>query len=80
MPAPSFVYTTYIRTTPERLWRALTQPEFTERYWGITMESDWQEGSPFTLRQWGLQIEDPEQIVLESTTASTRAASAPAAA
>src|SRR5204863_4100349 len=31
---PSFVYTTYIRTTPERLWQALTDPAFTERYWG----------------------------------------------
>src|SRR5690242_5009646 len=31
---PSFVYTTYIRTTPERLWEALTDPAFTERYWG----------------------------------------------
>ncbi|HTU30829.1 MAG TPA: metalloregulator ArsR/SmtB family transcription factor [Solirubrobacteraceae bacterium] len=66
MDAPSFVYTTYIRTTPERLWRALTEPEFTERYWGLTIDTDWQEGSPFTLRQWGLEIEDPEQVVLES--------------
>ncbi len=30
---PSFVYTTYIQTTPERLWQALTEPAFTERYW-----------------------------------------------
>src|SRR5436305_1245064 len=27
---PSFVYVTYIKTTPERLWQALTEPEFTE--------------------------------------------------
>src|SRR3954466_13189150 len=32
---PSFVYTTYIKTTPERLWQALTDPAFTERYWGM---------------------------------------------
>src|SRR5918912_298088 len=32
---PAFVYTTYIRTTPEKLWRALTEPAFTEAYWGI---------------------------------------------
>jgi DNA-binding transcriptional ArsR family regulator len=31
--APSFVYTTYIRTTPERLWQGLTDPAFTRRYW-----------------------------------------------
>src|SRR3954464_9762338 len=46
MDKPSFVYTTYIRTTPERLWKALTEPAFTERYWGLTFETDWQEGSP----------------------------------
>ena len=33
MDKPEFVYTTYIRTTPERLWAALTEPAFTERYW-----------------------------------------------
>ena len=35
MEKPSFVYTTYIQTTPERLWQALTEPAFTERYWAI---------------------------------------------
>ncbi len=28
-----FVYVTYIRTTPEKLWQALIDPEFTQRYW-----------------------------------------------
>ena len=28
MPAQTFVYVTYIRTTPETLWQALTSPEF----------------------------------------------------
>lgn len=41
MDKPSFVYATYIRTTPQRLWQALTDPAFTERYWGIALESDW---------------------------------------
>src|SRR6266496_2787249 len=36
MQKPEFVYTTYIRTTPERLWQALTDPAFTQRYWGAT--------------------------------------------
>jgi uncharacterized protein YndB with AHSA1/START domain len=66
MNKPSFVYTTYIRTTPERLWQALTDPACTERYWGITLDSDWKSGSPVTLRQWGLTIASPEQVVLES--------------
>jgi DNA-binding transcriptional ArsR family regulator/uncharacterized protein YndB with AHSA1/START domain len=63
---PSFVYTTYINTTPERLWQALTEPAFTQRYWGITFETDWQEGSEMTWVQRGVTIADPEQVVLES--------------
>ncbi len=63
---PSFVYSSYIRTTPERLWQALTDPAFTERYWGLAFETDWKPGSSMTLRQWGLAIADPEQVVLES--------------
>ncbi|MFC4016998.1 ArsR/SmtB family transcription factor [Micromonospora sp. GCM10011542] len=47
METPSFVYTTYITTTPERLWAALTEPAFTRRYWGgVALISDWQVGSP----------------------------------
>jgi DNA-binding transcriptional ArsR family regulator/uncharacterized protein YndB with AHSA1/START domain len=63
---PSFVYVTYIRTTPEKLWQALTEPAFTERYWSITFESDWKPGSPMTWKTHGLEIADPEQVVLES--------------
>src|SRR5262245_50417907 len=63
---PSFVYTTYIRTTPERLWQALTDPTFTERYWGATFETDWMAGSTMTWHHRGLTIADPEQLVLES--------------
>lgn len=63
---PSFVYTTYIRTTPERLWQALTEPAFTERYWAITFESDWKPASPMTWHTRGLTIADADQVVLES--------------
>ncbi len=63
---PSFVYTTYIRTTPEKLWQALTEPTFTERYWSITFETDWQPGSPMVWKTRGLAIADPDQVVLES--------------
>lgn len=49
-----FVYVTYIRTTPETLWEALTQPEFTRQYWGQTVQvSDWKVGSP-----WKIMIPD----------------------
>jgi uncharacterized protein YndB with AHSA1/START domain/DNA-binding transcriptional ArsR family regulator len=66
MDRPSFVYTTYIRTTPERLWQALTEPAFTERYWSITFESDWKPGSTMTWHTRGITIADPEQLVIES--------------
>jgi DNA-binding transcriptional ArsR family regulator/uncharacterized protein YndB with AHSA1/START domain len=66
MQKPSFAYTTYIKTTPERLWQALTEPAFTERYWRITFETDWQVGSTITWHHHGVAIADPEQVVLES--------------
>jgi uncharacterized protein YndB with AHSA1/START domain len=67
MAQTEFVYSTYIRTTPEQLWRALTEPAFTLRYWGIGLRSEWKVGSPILL-QWGPDEEfrDIEQIVLES--------------
>jgi len=49
-----FVYVTYIRTTPEKLWQALIDPEFTRRYWAETwQESAWKPGS-----SWRLMIPD----------------------
>jgi len=43
---PQFVYVTYINTTPQKLWEALTNPEFTKQYWGgRSIESDWKIGS-----------------------------------
>lgn len=47
MNKPQFVYTTYIKTTPEKLWEALTNGDFTRQYWkGFRIESDWKVGSP----------------------------------
>jgi uncharacterized protein YndB with AHSA1/START domain/DNA-binding transcriptional ArsR family regulator len=66
MQSPEFVYTTYIKTTPEQLWQALTDPAFTSRYWGATFTSDWKLGSPMTWEYDGVRIADPAQIVLES--------------
>ena len=46
MSKPQFVYTTLIRTTPEKLWDAITTPEFTRQYWGgLENHSDWKPGS-----------------------------------
>ncbi len=66
MENPQFVYTTYIRTTPERLWQALTEPSFTRRWWQTTFETDWTVGSSMIWDNNGIIIDDPEQIVLES--------------
>ena len=40
-----FVYTIYIKTTPQKVWNAITSPEFTRQYWGEELISDWKVGS-----------------------------------
>jgi uncharacterized protein YndB with AHSA1/START domain/DNA-binding transcriptional ArsR family regulator len=65
--SPSFVYATYIATTPERLWAALTDPAFTRRYWGGTeLHSDWAVGSPVLWQDPGGEPRDLGQVVLEA--------------
>ena len=45
-----FVYVIYIRTTPGKLWEALTKPEFMRQYWyNSWAECDWKVGSPWKL-------------------------------
>jgi DNA-binding transcriptional ArsR family regulator/uncharacterized protein YndB with AHSA1/START domain len=68
MDKPEFVYTTYIKTTPERLWQGLTDPAFTRRYWVVAFDSDWKAGSVMSLEivKDAVTIADPEQVVLES--------------
>ncbi|MFO1111650.1 MAG: SRPBCC family protein [Bradyrhizobium sp.] len=54
MSKPEFIYTTYIETTPEQLWRALTDGDFTERYWfGHRVASDWKVGSDYRFTKQG---------------------------
>jgi uncharacterized protein YndB with AHSA1/START domain len=49
-----FVYVTYIRTTPEKLWNALIDPEFTRQYWCETWQDcEWKPGAT-----WRLMIPD----------------------
>lgn len=74
MSGSKFVYIIYIRTTPEKLWRALTEPEFTRQYWGGThQESEWRVGSKWRLmipdgrvgdRGEILEIDPPRKLVL----------------
>lgn len=40
MDSSAFACTTYIRTTPEKLWQGLTDPAFTRRCWGVEFETD----------------------------------------
>jgi uncharacterized protein YndB with AHSA1/START domain len=54
MPESRFVYVTYIRTTPERLWQALTDPVFTRRYWCST----WQDCAWKVGASWKIMIPD----------------------
>ena len=70
----SFVYVTYIRTTPEKLWAALTTPEFMKKYWfGMNIETDWEAGSPWKLvfpdgrvadNGEIIEIEKPKRLIL----------------
>jgi uncharacterized protein YndB with AHSA1/START domain len=61
---PEFVYVSYIRTTPELLYRALTERAFIERSLGVVVESDWKPGSAITWEKNGLRQNDPRQVVL----------------
>src|SRR5690242_19836444 len=45
MTKANFVYTTYIKSTPEKVWAAITNPEFTRQYWKYDNISDWRKGS-----------------------------------
>ena len=75
MKNDQFVYVTYIRTTPEKLWKALTEPEFTRKFWcNTTQESEWKPGSSWKimapdgmLTDSGevLEIEPPRRLVLK---------------
>ena len=70
-----FIYVTYIRTTPEKLWEALTTPEFAKQYWyGMHAECDWKKGSSWKLMfpdgrvaDTGevLEAEPPKRLVLK---------------
>jgi uncharacterized protein YndB with AHSA1/START domain len=64
MARSTFVYVTYIRTTPEKLWSALTDVEFTKQYWfGMSSSSQWTAGSPWKLVSSGGEIFDAGEVV-----------------
>lgn len=50
MKKPQLVYTTYIRSTPKKVWDAITQPKFARQYWGgLALVSDWKKGSTWDM-------------------------------
>ena len=60
MARSTFVYVSYIRTTPERLWSALTDAQFMKQYWfGVHGESEWTAGA-----SW--KNVSPQGLVLDS--------------
>jgi uncharacterized protein YndB with AHSA1/START domain len=75
MAKSNFVYVTFIRTTPEKLWAALTTSEFIKQYWfGMNIETDWRVGSPWKLifpdgriADTGevLELDPPRRLVLK---------------
>src|SRR5437879_11885442 len=61
MSGSQFVYVTYIRTTPEKLWHALTAPEIIKQYrFGMSVESEWKVGSTWTMYADGRLIDSGE--------------------
>jgi uncharacterized protein YndB with AHSA1/START domain len=67
VPIPDYVYTTYVHATPEQVWRALTDPELTGRYWGHAQVSDWAVGSRIDhVRVDGSGISDATGSVIEA--------------
>ena len=64
-PAASrYVYVTFIRTTPEALWAALTSPETLKLYWfDMTQQSDWTAGSPWRLLFADGRVADSGEIL-----------------
>jgi uncharacterized protein YndB with AHSA1/START domain len=66
MTTPSIVVTTYIASTPDRVWRALTDPDVTARYWGGTrIESDWKVGSKVIYRRDGQVVDEHVLLTCE---------------
>lgn len=50
MTKSKFYYVVFIRTTRERVWNALTKPEFTKSFWfGIALEARWEKGASWKM-------------------------------
>jgi uncharacterized protein YndB with AHSA1/START domain len=66
MKTPNIIVTTYIGSTPDKLWNALTDPSVTERYWsGTRIESDWKVGSKVIYRRNGEVVDEHDLLTCE---------------
>ena len=64
MARSTFVYVTYIRTTPDKVWSALTDQEFMKQYWfGMHCESQWTAGASWKMVSGDGSITDSGEIV-----------------
>jgi uncharacterized protein YndB with AHSA1/START domain len=64
MPDSTFVYVTFIRTSTDELWTALTSPEFTKKYWfGVHQQTDWKAGSSWKLVFPDGRVADSGEVV-----------------
>lgn len=64
MAKSTCIYVSYIRTTPEKLWKALTDAEFTKQYWfGMRSVSEWRPGSPWKLVSQDGTVWDAGEVV-----------------
>jgi uncharacterized protein YndB with AHSA1/START domain len=64
MAGSSFVYVTYIRARQQKVWDALTKPEFQKQYWfGGYQESDWKKGSPWKMHMPKNGLTDSGEIL-----------------
>ena len=67
MSKPEFVSVTYIATTPEKLWAALTKGDFTKEYWyERRIVSDWKVGSPVTFFDGDSDVVTDGGVVVEA--------------
>jgi uncharacterized protein YndB with AHSA1/START domain len=64
MAESKFAYVTYIRSTPEKIWKALQEPEFTRKYWAqTTQQSEWKKGAAWKLLTPDGRVADSGEVV-----------------
>jgi uncharacterized protein YndB with AHSA1/START domain len=64
MAKSKFVYVTYIRTTPKKLWEALTTPKFQRQFFfGTTQESEWKKGASWRIVKPGGGVCDSGEVL-----------------